>query len=58
MDYAKIKSSGPSSAPQFYPGTQPLSKVAQADPHLRAPKRTGSPKPPQMNQTGVSKCKP
>ena len=44
-------------APQFYKGTQPLSKVATVKPFLKAAPRVSSKKPPQMNERGVSKCK-
>ena len=58
MKYASIKSTEGGKAPQMYPGTQPLSKVATVGTYLKAPERTSSKKPPQMNKTGVSVCKP
>ena len=49
MDYKKISSSTGGKAPQFYPGTQPLTESRKGTAHS-CPKRVqGGPKPQQMN---------
>lgn len=57
MNYKTIKSTEGGKAPQMYPGTQPLSKVATVKPYRKASPRTESKKPPQMNMHGKSVCK-
>ena len=56
MKHESITSSPGGKAPQFK-GEQPLTE-SRSGTAISCPKRTGSKKPPQMNMTGVSVCKP
>ena len=56
MDYKRLSSNSGGKAPQFK-GEQPLTESRKGTAIPCPPRVQGGSKPPQMNMTGVSKCK-